>query len=330
MDAPRSPIGPKLITTTALAPAIWGTSYYASTEFLPPDRPLLAGTVRALPSGVALLLATRRLPHGWWWLKVAVLGSLNIGAFFALLFVAAYRLPGGVAATLGAIQPLAAAGLGALLLSEPIRRHLVTAGLLGMVGVAMLVLRADAELDAVGVVAGLAGALSMATGVVLTKRWGRPVPLLTFTSWQLVAGGLVLLPLMLLAEGPPPMPTTTNLIGYAWLTIIGTVLAYNLWFRGVQAIPVAQVSLLGVLSPLVAALVGLVALGQTLTFGQLVGVALILAALIIGQRDHSNVASVERHHRGGGEDANRRGEAERRRDDRDAELAWSTNPRGDV
>ena len=39
--------------------------------------------------------------------------------------------------------------------------------------------------------AGLLGALSMATGVVLTKRWERPVPLLAFTSWQLVAGGFV-------------------------------------------------------------------------------------------------------------------------------------------
>ena len=115
----------------------------------------------------------------------------SIGAFFALLFFAAYRLPGGVAATLGATQPLVAAGLGALLLSEPLRRHLLIAGVAGMLGVGLLVLRADAELDAVGVIAGLTGALSMATGVVLTKRWGSPVPLLAFTSWQLIAGGVL-------------------------------------------------------------------------------------------------------------------------------------------
>lgn len=274
-----------LIATTALAPMIWGTSYFVSTELLPADRPLLAGLVRALPSGIALLLATRMRPTGSWWFKAAALGTLNIGAFFALMFIAAYRLPGGVAATLGSIQPLVAAGLGALLLSEPLRRHLLAAGAVGIVGVGLLVLRADAKLDALGVAAGLAGAISMATGVVLTKRWGRPVPLLAFTSWQLIAGGLVLLPLTLFIEGTPPVPTATNMVGFVWLTTIGTIVAYNLWFRGVQSIPVAQVSLLGVLSPLVASLVGLVALDQTFSLGQAVGATLILTALFIGQRE---------------------------------------------
>jgi len=46
-----------------------------------------------------LLTLTRRLPRGSWWWRAAVLGLLNFGAFFPLLFFAAYRLPGGVAAT---------------------------------------------------------------------------------------------------------------------------------------------------------------------------------------------------------------------------------------
>ena len=39
---------------TALAPAIWGSTYLVTTEFLPPDRPLLAGMIRALPAGLYL------------------------------------------------------------------------------------------------------------------------------------------------------------------------------------------------------------------------------------------------------------------------------------
>ena len=91
---------------TALGPAVWGSTYVVTTEVLPPDRPLLAGTLRALPAGLLLLAVTRRLPTGSWWWRAAVLGTLNIGAFFALLFVSAYRLPGGVAALLGAVGPL--------------------------------------------------------------------------------------------------------------------------------------------------------------------------------------------------------------------------------
>jgi probable blue pigment (indigoidine) exporter len=59
-----------------------------------------------LPAGIALLIWSRRFPlrNEWW--KLIVTGILNIGAFQALLFIAAYRLPGGLAAVIGAIQPL--------------------------------------------------------------------------------------------------------------------------------------------------------------------------------------------------------------------------------
>lgn len=273
----------RLVLATALAPIVWGTTYAVTTELLPPGRPLLAATLRALPAGLVLVAITRRRPAAGEWMQLTVLGTLNVGAFFALLFVAAHRLPGGVAATLGAIQPLLAAGLGALLLGERVRSRTLVAGSLGIVGVALLVLRAGAALDGWGVVAGLAGAASMATGVVLTKRWGRSLPLLAATGWQLVAGGLVLAPTMLLLEGPPPALTAENVAGHVWLGVVGTALAYALWFRGIESLPVQQVSLLGLSSPLVATAVGWLLLEQSLAAGQVTGAALVLAALRIGQ-----------------------------------------------
>jgi len=279
--SPRPRLG--LILATALAPMAWGTTYIVSTELLPADRPLLAGLLRALPAGIGLALLTRTRPTGRWWVKAAVLGALNIGGFFALLFYAAFRLPGGVAGTLGAIQPLVAVGFAAVLLNERIKRVTLIASSLGVVGVALLVLRSDADLDSIGVLAGLAGAVSMAVGVVLTKRWGRPVPLLAFTSWQLIAGGLVLLPLTIGLEGFPTTLTMTNLVGFIWLTTVGTAIAYSLWFRGVQLLPVAQVSILGLLSPLVATLAGWIVLGQTLSIGQLTGAVVVLGAVLLGQ-----------------------------------------------
>jgi probable blue pigment (indigoidine) exporter len=284
-----------LVLTTALAPAAWGTTYLVTTELLPPDRPLLAGVLRALPAGLVLAALTRQRPVGAWWGRALVLGTLNIGGFFALLFVAAYRLPGGVAATLGAVQPLVAAGLAALLLRERLRLHVVAAGLLGIVGVALLVLRAGAQLDGVGVAAGFAGATSMASGVVLTKRWGRPVPLLTFTTWQLVAGGLVLLPVALAVEGPPPALGVGNVAGYLWLGTVGTGVAYALWFRGIERLPVGQVSLLGLLSPIVATLAGWLLLDQHLAGPQLLGVVLVLGAMTLGSAQRSPADGQQGH-----------------------------------
>jgi probable blue pigment (indigoidine) exporter len=204
----------RVLLISALTPAVWGTTYAVTTEFLPPGRPLLAATLRALPAGLLLLALTRRLPRGSWWWRAIVLGGLNIGVFFALLFVSAYRLPGGMAAVLGAAQPLVVAGLTGLLLTERVALRTVLAALAGAAGVALAVLTAAARLDAVGLLAGLIGTTSMALGLVLTKRWGRPgVSLLTSTGWQLTAGGLLLAPVTVLAEGMPPALTTTNLAG---------------------------------------------------------------------------------------------------------------------
>lgn len=269
---------------TALAPVIWGSTYFVTTELLPADRPLLAAVARALPSGLVLVMLTRRLPRGIWWWRALVLGTLNIGAFFALLFVAAYRLPGGVAATIGALQPLFVTFLAAGLLGERLSARTVSAAIAGTAGVSLLVLRADARLDGIGVTAAVGSAIAMATGVVLSKRWPSPAPLLATTGWQLVAGGLVLLPVTLLVEGPPPATlTTANLAGYGYLAIIGAAFAYALWFRGIRVLSPTNVTFLGLLSPLVATALGWFALNQKLTPAQALGALIVLTALVTAQ-----------------------------------------------
>lgn len=275
----------RVLLITAITPAVWGTTYAVTTEFLPPGRPLLSGLLRALPAGLLLLAATRRLPHGEWWWKSAVLGALNVGVFFALLFAAAYRLPGGMAAVLGAAQPLVVAGLTVLLLTERVRLRTVIAAVLGAGGVALAVLTASARLDTIGLVAGLAGTMSMALGLTLTKRWGRPpASLLAATGWQLTAGGLALVPVTLAAEGLPSALTWTNVAGYGYLSLVGTLIAYTLWFWGLERLPAANASLLGLLSPLVATVVGWAALGQSLTTAQIGGMVLAFGAVVWGQR----------------------------------------------
>jgi probable blue pigment (indigoidine) exporter len=268
------------VALTAVTPILWGTTYYATTEFLPDNRPLLAGTLRALPAGLLLfVVAGRVLPRGEWWWKATVLGVLNIGAFFPLLFLGAYRLPGGVAASVGAVQPVIASALAAVLIGERFGVINVVSGVLGTIGVGLLVLRNEIPLDGLGLAAALAGTVSMAFGVVLTRKWGRPVSLLAFTSWQLLAGGALLVPIALTVEGLPPDLTARNVAGYGWLTLAGTALAYSLWFRGIGKLPVAATSVLGLLTPVMAAVIGWFALDQSLRPIQFVGVAAILASV---------------------------------------------------
>lgn len=262
---------------------LWGTTYLVTTELLPPGRPLLAAVIRTLPAGLLLIAIIRMLPRGSWWWRSLVLGTLNIGAFNALLFVGAYRLPGGVAATVGAIQPLLVALLSTGLLRERLLLRTVLAAIAGVFGVGLLVLRADARLDTWGVIAALGGAVVMAVGVVLSKRWTSPAPLLATTGWQLVAGGLILLPVAYLAEGAPPAMTVQNILGYTYLTILGSAVAYALWFRGIRGLSPTDATFLLLLSPVTATILGWLVLEQRLTTAQVIGCLIVLTALVSAQ-----------------------------------------------
>ncbi|WP_432157882.1 EamA family transporter [Streptomyces sp. bgisy153] len=286
MPSDEAPGRAGVVLLTALAPAAWGTTYAVTTELLPAGHPLFAALMRALPAGLVALAVARVLPRGAWWWKAAVLGVLNIGALFPLLFIAAERLPGGVAATLSATQPLLVAGLAVLVLRDRPTAWRWAWGVTGVAGVGLVVLGPQARMDGVGVLAGLGGTAAMAGGVVLTKRWGRPAGVgpLTLAAWQLTAGGLVLLPLTVLVEGAPPGVDAGAAGGYLWLGSMGGLIAYTVWFRGIGRLPVGASAPLVLLSPLVATVVG-VGLGETLNAAQAVGFVLASAALVAAQFD---------------------------------------------
>ena len=275
------------ILLTALAPISWGTTYAVATEFLPPNHPLLVASMRSLPIGLLLTIGLRKLPQGKWWWRVLVLGSLNIGLFQALLFIAAYRLPGGVAATAGSIQPLLVVFFAWGILNKKPSKLAIFAAVMGFVGVGLLVLSPAAQLDGIGIAAAIAGAGAMGLGTVLVKRWQPPVSLIVFTAWQLTVGGLVLLPVALVTEGAFTEINRTNLWGFIYLGLIGTGLAYALWFRGISKLSATAVAYLGLLSPVVASLIGYFFLKETFTSTQLIGIAVVLVAVLLGQRSQS-------------------------------------------
>lgn len=267
----------------AFAPIAWGSGYYVTEEYLPPDRPLFGAMVRALPFGLLLLALTRRLPHGSWWWKTLVLGTLNISAFFVLIFVAAYRLPGGTAATLTATAPIMMMLVAWALVGERPRAQSLLGGVVGAVGVALLVLEAGFVVDPVGVAASLGSVTLSSVGFMLVKRWEPPVDMLTLTAWQMVAGGIALLPIALVVEGAPPAMDVGAIGGFLYLGIPATVLANALWFRSIRRLPAAAVSLVGLLNPVAGTVVGVTFAGEVFGASQAAGLLLVLGGIVVGQ-----------------------------------------------
>ncbi len=269
---------------TALAPMIFGTTYLLTTEFLPPDRPLLAALMRSLPTGLVLIIGSR-IPSRTWMLRFFVLSVLYCSALFPLLFVAAYRLPGGVAAVINSLSPLLVVVLSVPLLHTKIRSLQIIAGLLGIGGVALLVLRSSARLDALGILAMVGAVTMMGTATVLTKRWGRPDGMnsIGVTGWTFLLGGLTLLPFTLIFEGLPHELSARNIAGLIYLVLISGILAYALWFWGLQRLTASSVTFLSLLNPVVAALLGWIVLSQRLNGWQIFGAIIVLISVVLGQ-----------------------------------------------
>ena len=319
-----------LLLLTALGPASWGSTYLVTSEFLPEGLPFTAAVIRCLPAGLILIvlshllgkaaasnesLATAAPPKALFpasvlfptkaqWPRLLLLSALNIGCFQAMLFVAAYRLPGGLAAVIGAVQPLILLLMIWALQKQPPGKIALIACITAIVGMALLILTpTKSELgaeqiswDLIGIGAATLGALSMALGVYST-RYGQgsdhtpndtsdnkpELPLIALTGWQLTLGGLMLLPIALILEPALPELTTENLLGYGYLSLFGTLIAYLLWFQGIQKLPAVMVSTLGLLSPLTAVSLGWVFLDQAIEGWALAGLILVVLSILAVQ-----------------------------------------------
>lgn len=237
-----------------------------------------------LPAGIALLIWSRRFPQRGEWAKLIVTGILNIGAFQALLFIAAYRLPGGLAAVIGAIQPLLV-----MLLAWCVDRQrspwlAVFSAIAGILGMAMLLLSPHTVLDPLGIGAAFLGAISMALGTWLSRRWALSLPIVALTGWQLAIGGVVLAPMALIVDPPLHQVTALQVAGYLWLCVAGAMLAYGLWFRGIGRLSPVAVSAMSLLSPVTAVVLGWIFLGQKIQGMALVGLIVVLASVLSIQR----------------------------------------------
>ncbi|OUR80067.1 EamA family transporter [Marinomonas sp. 42_23_T18] len=277
------------ICLTALAPIIWGTSYLVASELLPADRPFTAALIRALPAGLVLILWSHfvlpkmnlKLKQ---WGQLIVLSALNIGFFQALLFIAAYRLPGGIAAVVGAVQPLLMMLIIWLVDQKRPQSKVAFMAMIAVLGMGLLFVSPESKWDSIGLIAAFTGTVCLGVGTFLARRWNNGMPVLSFTGWQLGLGGLILLPMALIFEEPLPVLSLDHYIGYGYLSIFGALFAYSIWFRGVSKLSSVSVSSLGLLSPVTAILMGWLVLNQTLSMRESIAILIVLSAVLMIQR----------------------------------------------
>lgn len=281
----------------AIAPIAWGSTYYVTREFLPADTPLWGAVLRALPAGLLLLAITRQRPRGAWWWRSMVLGALNMGAFFALVYLAAQLLPTSIASTIMATSPIVMMLFAWLLASERLRVLSLTGAVVGLAGVVMMLVTGTASIDLWGLLASIAAMSMSSLGYILAKRWGGGIDVLPLSAWQLIAGGSMLVPAALLWEGAPPALDAPAVAAFAYVSVVATALAFVAWFSGLRHLDAGTVGLIGLLNPVTGVVLGVFVAGETLSPQQLVGLALVFAGIVVGQPIVARRFEVGRPHR---------------------------------
>lgn len=264
-----------------VAPLFLAGSWILITKL--PNCPLWIATIRVLSAGLVLLVLRPARPTGVWWVRSCLLGSINFAGFFSFQAAAVHAIPAGVAATIAATQTLLVPFGAVFITSTPLRSSQLIYAAIGVLGITFLVLPSRAPLQAPGFGAAAATAVCSALGLLLTRRWGQltDVHHLSVTSWQMIAGGLVLAPVAVLMEGARP-PLSDTAIAIMTVIVISTAMGFAILFGALRAgLSAASASRLMLLCPLAVTGAGWVIYGQSLSPVQLLGALLVIVPIAI-------------------------------------------------
>jgi probable blue pigment (indigoidine) exporter len=131
--------------------------------------------------------------------------------------------------------------------------------------------------------AAVGAVVSSALGFALVKRWSPPDDVLVTTSWQLVAGGLLLVPVAAVTEGAPPALDLPAVLALVYLGLVGSALGYVLWFRGLTRMDAGAVAVVGLVNPVVGTSLGVLLLAEPFGPVHLVAVAVTLGSVLVAQ-----------------------------------------------
>jgi probable blue pigment (indigoidine) exporter len=194
-------------------------------------------------------------------------------------------MPGGVAAIFQALGPLCVILMGWAILGQKPTVLKIASVLIGVAGVSLVVLKGNAGIDPIGVVATLGSMLSMSLGGILINKWGKPpMPMLAFTGWQLLVAGVEMSVVTILAQDIPDSITGMNVIGFVILAVILTALPFMLWFKAVANAGAVAVAPFFLLIPITAFVLDALIKGFIPTVYQVMGAIMVFAGLMLSQR----------------------------------------------
>jgi drug/metabolite transporter (DMT)-like permease len=269
---------------------VWGSTWAAIKVGVNDVPPFVFAFARAL--AVAMLLTTiavalrQRFPRGGRTIAIAILvGLFNLGCAWAIIFWSEQFVPSGLVAVFGAASPVWTAVLAHFLVKGDRLSALKVVGLLlGLGGTVILIGAPDTGAGAAGILATVLlalMALSWAVAAILQARYltrVAPIPTVAVGAW---ASALFLTPLAMQQASSGQHWTTASILALGYLAAVGTCFAMVLSLWLYRKLRPTTITLIQVISPAEAILIGTLWLGEPVTFRLLGGAALVAAAVAL-------------------------------------------------
>jgi drug/metabolite transporter (DMT)-like permease len=276
------------IAAALLYIVLWSSAFVPSKIGVLGSSPLWFLVVRFAVSGVialgiALALGARlpRTRRGW--ISVAVLGILGNAVYLGCTYEALRHMSAGVGAIVTSTNPIVLAIIAPWALREPLTRNKIIGMILGFGGVvAIMIVRTGSGTANVSDT-GLAflGVLGSVAATIVFKRWCGDLDLRAVSGLQLLAAGIVLLPLAVVFEGAPHAIWSTQFVVSFWyVVLVMSVGASLLWFWLLTHGEASRVTAYYFLTPVFGLVIAAIVLHEPVSWrdaGGLLGIALGIA-----------------------------------------------------
>ncbi len=277
----------------ALVYLLWGSTYLAihiaGLQIAPP----LVGATRSLLSTVIICTiclsrgVSLRVPSGTAW-RLALVGILMMTVNNLLLIWGETKVASGLASLIIAMVPILVAVIEtALPGGEKLNLRGWLGTLLGAVGMFVLLWpalhRAGGAPDRrslLGFLILTAAALAFASGSVLSRRFHFKVDTFVATAWQIGAAGFLNLAIATFGGCFHTAHwTRAGILSIIYLSTFGSVIGLTAYTYLLQHVPVTKVSTYAFVNPVIAVLIGVVALGERLAPAEVAGMVIILISV---------------------------------------------------
>lgn len=268
---------------------IWGSTFLAiriGNESVAPEWAATLRLVLAAPL-LALVVVVRRerWPRGDALTAAILFGLFNFGLNLALLYWGERVVPSGIAAVLYATVPLSTALIAAGLRVERLQARKLVAAIVALLGVATIFageMRLDVPFDGLAAVF-LAATFASLSSVVL-KRAPQPSVFATNAIGAVAGAAVCFVASVLLGETRELPTTTVQWWPIVYLTLAGSLGAYVIYTWLVQHWPVTNASMVGVVVPVIAVILGAIVRSETRSPETYLGAAVVLVSVLVALR----------------------------------------------